>query len=365
MKPIEASGRDRPRLGAVLSSAAAGLLVTALAAGGCSTPRAVASWIGSPLLQFAGAGSQAGDCDEQPLHVAPAASKERLRIGSWNLHYLGPSEKTPHETRDVRAIASYVRSSGVSVLALQEIGISAESDSPRSPTLDAIFDELRADGADWTYRLFCTPEGLTQCTGLAWDRRVVTETADPMELDVDTTPPGILPGLSFLTAAIEPDLWMRRPVAVKLSAGTGRTDLVFISVHLKSHIETFFFEDSAAHREAEALRLVACLDDVAGVLGDRDVVVLGDFNVGLATESVGASFTERGWRDLNCARLTTHEYGFALDRIFVPSGEPEFGLVPNFATVVPAGVESWDEFVERFSDHLLVVADVLITRDDD
>lgn len=327
--------------------------------------RETGSWVGSPLFQVAGADPEAGDCDEQPRPVAPVASGRRLRIGSWNLHYLGPSEETPHETRDPGTLAAYVRSSGVSVLALQEIGVSEASASPRSPTLDAIFEALDAGGADWTYRLFCNPEDLTQCTGLAWDRRVVTETAEPMELDIDRTPPGILPGLAFLTAAIESDLWLRRPVAVKLSAGPGRTDLVFIPVHLKSHIETFFFEDSASHREAEALRLVARLDDVAGALGDRDVVVLGDFNIGVATESVNTSFTEGGWRDLNCARLTTHRFGFALDRIFVPSGEPEFGLDPNFATVVPAGVASWEDFVERYSDHLLVVADVLITSDDD
>ncbi len=49
----------------------------------------------------------------------------------------------------------------------------------------------------------------------------------------------------------------------------------------------------------------------------------------------------------------------------MPSGEPEFGLSPNFATVVPAGVASRADFVERYSDHLLVVADVVITSDDD
>src|SRR5207247_5755831 len=164
---------------------------------------------------------------------------------------------------------------------------------------------------------------------------------------------------------VHTEVWMRKPFAIKLSAGPGLTDMVFVPVHLTARIEMYFFEDATAHREEEARVLAKRLGGLREQFHDDDVVVLGDFNIELPTEHVSDPLEKAGWRDLDCADLPTFEWGTALDRFFVPRDQPEFALDPNFARVVPAGVNSWSEMVERYSDHVIVVAEVLAARDGD
>jgi endonuclease/exonuclease/phosphatase family metal-dependent hydrolase len=334
-----------------------------LALSACRTVLSAGEWAASPALQVAGA-DESENCDEQPHRVAPLAGGRKLRIGSWNMLYLGPSEKTPQEKRDPRALAEYVRLSGASVLALQEIGVQSDGADPRSSTLDALFDDLRSrGGGDWTYVLYGDVEkDANQFVGLAWDRRVVRMVEKPVPLEVEERlPPSVIP---FVPAPFGSDVPMRRPFAVKLATAEG-TDLVFVPVHLAARVETWFFEDATAHREVEAEIIAEALGRLVGRLHDRDVVVLGDFNVERATEEVSDALLERGWRDLNCAGIETYKWGLPLDRMFVPNDQPEFGVSPNFWRVVPPDVASWKEFEERYSDHLMVVADVLVGADDD
>jgi endonuclease/exonuclease/phosphatase family metal-dependent hydrolase len=347
-----------------LPASCVALLAAALSAASCSTARSTGQWAGGPVLQFVGLdGSET--CEDQPHLVPPSASKETLRIGSWNMLYLGPSEKTPVEKRDPRDLAEYVRLGGAQVLALQEIGVQIAADGRASnPTLDAMFDDLRARGAgDWTYVVYGDAEkDRDQFVGLAWDRRAVRQVGEAMPLDLDCeTPSGPIPFLPWPNFSGAP---MRRPIAVKLATRQG-TDLVFVAVHLPARIETFFLEDATAHREVEADAIAKEMDHLVAEFHDRDVVVLGDFNVELATEKVAEALLKKGWRDLNCMSLTTYKWGMALDHVFVPNDQPEFALRPDFAVVAPPGVKSWSEFEERWSDHLMVVADVLVGPDDD
>src|SRR5439155_8192936 len=122
----------------------------------------------------------------------------------------------------------------------------------------------------------------------------------------------------------------------------------------------YFFEDAAAHRGVESAAIAKELDHVMAEFHDRDVVVLGDFNVEVATGKVAEALVKKGWRDLNCMNVPTFHIGLPCDHVFVPADQPEFALRPDFARVVPPDVKSWSEFVERYSDHLMVVADVLV-----
>src|SRR5205814_6233238 len=88
----------------------AATLALALAAASCRSALTVAEWAASPIIQTG------ETCKEQPPRVPPLATDRKVRMGSWNMHYLGPSEKTPVEKRDPRALAEYVRLSGASVL---------------------------------------------------------------------------------------------------------------------------------------------------------------------------------------------------------------------------------------------------------
>jgi endonuclease/exonuclease/phosphatase family metal-dependent hydrolase len=326
----------------------------------CGTLRATGEWVVSPVAGAVLPENYRNEvCDRQPHRVAPLASIRRLRIGTWNMHYLGPSEETPDEKRDPRELAAYIRKSGVSVLALEEIGSDPTAANPRSPMLDAVFAELRRSGADWTYLLRGTDDDPDEFVGLAWDRRMVTQVDEALDLGLYDGSPGLL-GIFPRTA-----IWRRPPFAVKLSAGQGLTDIVFIPVHLAARVEFYFFEDVTSHREEEAQLLAERLPSIRRHFQDRDVVVLGDFNSELATEKVNDALLERGLRDLNCADVTTFRLGTALDRVFVPDDQPEFALQPDFGTVTPDGVHSWGDYVDRYSDHLISVVEVLIGRDDD
>jgi endonuclease/exonuclease/phosphatase family metal-dependent hydrolase len=332
-----------------------------LLAAGCGTSGSAADWVASPVLQFADE-ADGEDCRDHPPRAAPLAGGRCARIGTWNMHYLGPSEETPEETRDPARLAEYVRRGGASVLAMQEIGATDTPEGPRNATLDAIFRRLdETTGADWTYVLFGA-EDRDQFVGLAWDRRVWSQVGDARPLDVEGDAPGLF---GFIPLPIVTKLWPRPPHAVKLSAGPGLTDVVFVPVHLLSRVELWFFEDATAHRTAEATALAEALLVVRDELRDRDVVVPGDFNIEFATDHFTDALLEHGWRDLNCANLGTHHLDMPLDRIFVPDDQPEFGLVRNFARVVPPEATSWMDFVSRWSDHQMVVADVLIGPDDD
>jgi endonuclease/exonuclease/phosphatase family metal-dependent hydrolase len=353
-----------PPVDALSRAARGAALLAAVCAAcvGCSTFRAVGRAIVSPVSKLVGAEP---DCEDTP-HVVPppAAVTKKLRIGSWNMHYLGPSEETPDERRDPRDLAAYIRAGGASVLALQEIGV-ASPDDARSATLDRVFDLLRADGADWTYRLYGDAEDPSQCVGLAWDRRVVTSVAR-VAFPLEQRTPGLLdPIVEGVGLPLEPDPRSRRAFAVKLSGGPGSTDLVLLPVHLTARVETSLFQDATAKREAQAEALAERLGSVMEALRDRDLVVLGDFNTEFGTEGVSEELLDRGWRDLNCSDVTTYLDGpFPLDRVFVPRDQPEFAMDPDFALVSPVGMDT-EEFHERCSDHFMVVADVLVTRDDD
>ena len=328
---------------------------------GCSSVRAAAEWIASPAFQAVGADSSDDECEEHPHRVPPLATDRKLRIGTWNMHYLGPSEQTPDERRDLGRLAEYIRLSGVSVLALQEIGVCSAGEAT-NPTLDEIFLRLGdLTGGDWTYVLF-ESEDPTALVGLAWNRKVWKQVGRARPVNAVGDAPGLF---GFIPLPLASKLWPRPPFAVELSAGDGLTDVVFVPVHLATRFELYFFEDGTAHRTAESASLAKALPDVMDEFHDKDVVVLGDFNIELATEGATEALLDGGWRDLNCADYGTHHLDLPLDRIFVPDDQPEFGLPGNFFRVIPPEAKSWLDFTDRWSDHLLVVCDVLIGRDDD
>src|SRR6266566_1871095 len=151
--------------------------------------------------------------------VAP----EMLRIGSWNMAWLGPSNHTPAEKRTPDDLAQYIARSGAAVISLQLVGQSPET-TFRNRTLDGIGDILRREGqGDWEYLLFPTqsPEQ-SGCTGVMWDKKWVTLVEKPYAIPI----PRNLKGLD------ETVIWDRLPHAVKFS--TGKNDFVLIPIHTRA-----------------------------------------------------------------------------------------------------------------------------------
>ena len=301
---------------------------------------------------------------------APAAvdAPETLRIGSWNIEWLGRPDDRSGQGRGVAQstddLADYIDVAKVSVLALQEIVPDTSGDSPRSDELDAALAVVsRESGGDWQYMLFPGRSETDQLCGVAWDDRVVT----PQPIKGATAGGGRALRLPLAAGRSSQGstLWHRAPHLVRFAGRVpGRTDFAVIVVHMKADYQG----DFAAHRGEEAARLVDKLPGVAESLSERDLIVIGDTNMTAAGEPAAKALEAAGFRDLNAKQETTHWRGGATDRAFVPRDQPEFAG-SRFEVMSDRYLEPrrWEprDFKRRLSDHYLIVTTLRMMPDDD
>ncbi len=301
--------------------------------------------------------------------AAPAAGAATLRIGTWNIEWLGKPEDRSGPAKGVAQkpedLADLIAQSGVSVLAVEEV-VSRERGLPiRSRELEATMDLLEKQRAGhWHYVLFPGRNDGDQLTGVMWNQDAVTalNTADnpwnqtsdkPYELPI---PKGRGPTGS--------SLWNRPPHAMKFSGGTGKSDFVVVIVHMKAD----YNGDFAAHREKEAESLVDALPAVRRAFHDQDIVILGDSNCTGDHEPAIIDLEKAGFYDTNSAHAKTHWRGGTMDRIMTPSGQPEFAR-HNFEVFSETYMKkrglSPKEYKTKFSDHYMVVTTIDIGDDDD
>jgi hypothetical protein len=309
------------------------------------------------------------------VSARPAAAQETVRVGAWNIEWLGFPETRGRPGKGIEQKAAdlgeYVHASGVQVLALEEIGVDS-TQTLKSPQLQAMFDYLKQKhGQSWQYVLHAKanyPPGAEppivrgQHVGLAWRTDVATRVGEPVRIDIGTNPTY---GRKF---------WERRATAVKLSFGQGKTDAVFIPVHPKSNRNTDNPEDrqwTYKQRAAEVAALVLKLQSVREKFGDQDLVILGDFNF-LWDDDLGAgALAAAGFRDLNATDGgTTAAWGDGyssapFDRIFVTASQPEFAAAQQKVWRNAGGDSAIREFRIRHSDHYLVTCDIKLAADDD
>jgi hypothetical protein len=290
-----------------------------------------------------------------PAGPAIAVRHEPIRVGAWNIEWLGTPQRRSGPAKDrlqtPEALAEYILAADVDVLGLEETKIDAEDGTDTNRVLQqalAIVEEQR--GGHWQHRLFPASYGRDQCTGIAWDAARVTPLDDPR---VATNP--------NQTSAQGKPLWSRPPRGLVFSAGRGLTDFVVVVIHMKSD----YGGDFAAHRSEEAQHLVRDLPDV---FDDPDVMIIGDTNCGSHDEPAIVTLTAAGFVDLNAQDVETHwRYG-ALDRVFVPADQPEFArqcfevLSGSFFGARDLTVE---DFKVRYSDHFMVISEVDVMPDDD
>lgn len=293
--------------------------------------------------------------------AAAAPPQASLLFGSWNIQWLGsPNQRSgaaEGKLQTAADIAEYIRASGVSVLALNEITETTRNErGPRNWILSAAFNVIRSQtGETWQYVLFPKANNVrTQLCGLAWN------TAK------SRLAPNALWRIPMSYAGSQGRLWDRPPHAVKLSFGPGRTDAVFIAVHQKSNVGN---GDHVLTRKEESQRLAGRLGQVRARFHDEDIVILGDTNVLNAGEPAVTAITGAGFVDLNADDRDTSRHNNApFDRIYVPAGQPEFQNARQwiFAEqfMQPRGLNEHD-FWLRFSDHYMVVSQLRLGPDDD
>lgn len=312
-----------------------------------------------------------------PANSQPSA---QLRVGALNIEWLGSPDRRAGAAKGVAQkpahIAAYVRASGVDVLALEEISDDdGVADRRTNGTLDKAFAELNADGqAKWKYRLFPkhneAEEQTWQLTGLAWNEsrlapvKSANGNAEEYRLEL-VVPAGVTVGAAGKPA------FERWATAMKFSAGSGKTDIVVIPVHLKSNRAAFPGQNTAKQREVEAGMLLTALAEVRARFGDDDIIVLGDTNVLKKEEKAVAAFRAAGFVDLNAADSPTYISGSfksPFDRAFVPKadGNPkakEFAQ-PSFDVFTHPTFSS-AQYRRRVSDHRMIRLRIEVMTDDD
>jgi endonuclease/exonuclease/phosphatase family metal-dependent hydrolase len=306
-------------------------------------------------------------------NVVANTNDSQLVIGAWNIEWLGAKNRPDQSPTD---IASYIAAANVDVLAMSEISITRSGNGePFNRLLDEAFGLLNEQGADWQYKLFGknskAGSSNDQWTALAWNGYKVQQTGGPWNVaGVDEQKRIELLGADSKKVPLN-----RTPHAVKLSAGPGKSDFLFVPLHLKANGKG----PTVAQRELEVHLILKGLEPIRAEQGEHDVILLGDTNM-LSTSEPGAQvLSAYGMRDCNAADHPTWlsdspRFSDApFDRIFVMRDQPETastcveGGMP-FEVVKPgdwvAGMDA-AEFRQRLSDHQMVRTTLNIGADDD
>ena len=223
--------------------------------------------------------------------VNQLTAAEKIRVGAWNLETLGsPQSRDYRKQRDGHGFGvrrnpadlfHQLERLNLDVLALAEIDDTTLGDDNRNnDVLDRVFQLLnRTTKNDWTYVLFpkYSHYADTQLTGLAWNRAKVNQSGDwyRVELGVRTS------------RYYE---WDRHPHAMKFTRGEGRTDFIVIPIHMKAGRS----EKAIDQRRVEATALTARLGHIGDHFDDKDVILIGDFNMTHASEPAGEVFKRAG-----------------------------------------------------------------------
>lgn len=290
-----------------------------------------------------------------------AGAVDEIVVGAWNIEFLGAPNRRDDTGKGVLQeasdIATCVKTSGVNLLALEEICVKKDSPGLTNAVLDDTVKTLNEESsAKWKYQLFkAKGKGRQQLTGVMWNEAVIKQAGEPFRVPMEI--PKRKQG--------EPDYWTRWATAMKFSAGEGKTDIVVIPVHMKSNRAGA--EAGAAHRHQEALLLTSALDKVRNHFSDHDILIVGDTNMLGASEKGWKVFTGTGFVDLNGRDETTYiseKYpNSPLDRAFVPNTQPEF-VASKLEVYKPTDLSPAD-FRKKLSDHYMIKFNITVMPDDD
>jgi hypothetical protein len=283
-----------------------------------------------------------------------------ITVGAWNIQWLGmPSMRSgtgKNVAQKAEDIADYIKTSGVQLLALEEIcDDDGDPATIANNTLNTVVEILNeGTGANWKYILFPKRKDgdVEQHTGLMWNAKIVTAVEPYYRIEMN------LPSDEL----DKPFYWNRWPHAMKFSTGEGKTDFVIIPVHMKSN---FGGKKKAREQRAEeAEQLTAALEAVKKHFSDSDMVIIGDTNILDSTEDAAKTFLKAGLKDLNSGDEPTTAMSHApFDRAFVSADEPELRQ-RKIRVVRPHGL-SPRQFRRGLSDHFMVTIKVRIEPDDD
>lgn len=278
-------------------------------------------------------------------------NKRYLNVGSWNIEHFGKMNDENDENQ--YAIAQHLELAGVDVLALQELYVTGDhyTNSHLRAALDLVQEHT---GNQWDYEIFPNrnPNDKSQLCGVAWNAGKLTK-AKVVAIPVETKATTELGDLW---------LWDRKPRAVKFETEPGKTDIVIVSLHMKSNVGRRHIVTRTRHEEAKTL--MEHLNYIKAETDDQDIIFLGDTNCKDRSEGAIQEFINNGFDDLNEDDTPTYVKGSApFDRIFVPRGEDRKPFLYSRQYILrSASPHAHDIYL---SDHYIIKTMVKIRKDDD
>lgn len=300
---------------------------------------------------------------------AAAAPTTSVKIGAWNIEWLGKPEDRGQFAKgvaqDPAVMAEYIATSGAAIVGLAEIIASGPGTPIRSRHVEATIDAIRAKtGESWWYVLYPGRQDGDQLTGVMWNTaRVSAVSSEGRAWRQTGDAPWRVP-IKEGRSSQGSRLWSRPPHAMKFRFGEGQSDIVVIMVHMKAD----FQGDFSKQRDEEMSALLAALPAVRSTFKDDDVVIIGDSNATSGTEAMLTGVTRAGFVDLNARNeVTTWRDGFT-DRAFVPEDQPEFkerAFWVHSREWLSARRWKPGDFKKNLSDHYMVGTVVTVMADDD
>jgi len=262
--------------------------------------------------------------------ITPATSKEKIRIGAFNVQVYGQSKASEEEVMDIlgETIRTY------DIVCIQEIRDKSQT------SISALMEEVNSEGNDYDY---VVSERLGRTSSkeqymYIYNSSLITITGTP-----HTYP--------------EPDgdVFHREPYIASFQVNDGNYDGVLISIHT---------DPDEATGEINGLDEV--LEYAQGIYeGEKDFIIMGDFNAD------GSYFDEDGTSDLDeyawliddSIDTTTKSTDYAYDRIVITDTSDYTGNAGVFRYDLEYGLNQ--DLTEDVSDHYPVYAEFWIDRDDD
>lgn len=288
---------------------------------------------------------EAGRSEARTKAVQSAAARPGLaplRLGAWNLEFLGNRSDPPRTDADMKAIAEFIRGMGVQVLGVCEINGAGP-----------LRELCRLLGPQWKFAIGTSGQLGSEgqiAPGVLWD-----------DSRVEMLGAGELSSLREGTSS--GTLFHREPVTATFRDRAGGPDFRVIMVHLKAGRTPEDFD----RRGGELKSLRAYLERLTGdAREDDDIVVFGDFNQDVSSPESrileDGAFSRYLTRS-GAGRSIIH-FDRQIDNI-VPLGSFEEINERSFEIHNKQGLRDPEEWRRVYSDHFPVTVDLEAVSDDD
>lgn len=298
-----------------------------------------------------------------------------LQIASWNIEHLGgqPREK---RKQSAYALADHIEMSGIHVLALQEIYVTAQDEevrlssnqpviesravgSRRNSDLDIVCFLLEEHLEDaWKYTILENRQSgdKSQLCAVMWNtKRVTLDKVTPLAVSHQEGNDRLWdrkPHLLSFKSDIQ--VW-RRDADGRWQEEQERRGFSLIPLHMKSNYNGV--TENRRIRAKEAKTLCNALRGIAGQF-DPTLVLIGDTNILSNAEPAIDEFIDYGLVDLNNNDAGTYwssQYGEApFDRAFIAKGRDEFRYSRQYV-LRSSDLAAHDKYL---SDHYMIKVSV-------